>query len=343
MAKATRGKKPAFQFNAEVKLLKEKGPERLYLLYGPEDYLRERYLDALRAECVQAEDTFSYHRLDGTALDLGELEEAVNAMPFFTQRSFVEVRDYNLNKCRDADWKRLKALAGDVPEWCTLVFVQSAENTPDGRLAAVKGLKQLGRAMEFAEQEATELVKWVGKRFQALGKGISRADAEYLLFLCGSRMNALIPEIEKAAAYAPGPSVTRAEIDATANRLAEAEVWTLTDLLGARRYDEAARTLSDLLGNKENTPIFLNALIGIQLRRMYAFKAGLEAGRGRREIMELCDVRYDFIYEKLSAASKPYSLAQLDLCAEYDYRMKSTGTDPEVLLRELFARIAAEG
>ena len=62
--------------------------------------------------------------------------------------------------------------------------------------------------------------------------------------------------------------------------------------------------------------------------------------------MELCGVRYDFIYDKLTAAAKPFSEGQLGalvkLCAEYDYRMKSTGQDPQDLLLELFGRIAAE-
>ena len=62
--------------------------------------------------------------------------------------------------------------------------------------------------------------------------------------------------------------------------------------------------------------------------------------------MELCGVRYDFIYDRLTDAARPFSLGQLaelvKLCAEYDFRMKSTGQDPRALLLELFARIAAE-
>ncbi len=62
--------------------------------------------------------------------------------------------------------------------------------------------------------------------------------------------------------------------------------------------------------------------------------------------MELCSVRYDFVYEKLLGAVKPWSLERLGnlvcLSAQYDYRMKSGGGDPEALLRELFALFAAE-
>lgn len=343
---AKKDKKERLNYNAERKALLEQGPGRLYLLYGPEDYLREAYLTELRALCLPSEDDFSYQRFDGPALDFGALAEAVDALPFFSERRMVEVRDYDINACRDADCARLKAICADVPDWCTLCFVFGASYAPDGRTAAVKALKKAAHCIEFTEQDQGALARWVATRFRALGKAVSLSDAEYLIFLSGTRMNALIPEIEKAAAYAAGETVTRADIDATANRLPEADVFELTDRIARRRYDDAAAILRDLLSDKNNHPIMLNALIGQQLRRMYAVKAGQAARRSRADIMELCGVRYDFIYDRLTDAARPFSLGQLGelvkLCAEYDFRMKSTGQDPRDLLLELFARIAAE-
>lgn len=342
MAAKTKNK---FNYQSEVRLLKQRGPGGLYLLYGPEEYLRERYLDALRELAVGEGDEFNCRRLNGQGLDLNDLNEAVNALPFLSERVFVEVRDYDLNRCKDAELERLKAVVGDLPEFCTLVFVQSPAVTPDGRLSAVKALKKLGHAVEFTEQDPQALTGWIVNRFKALGKGIQRSDAEYLIFLSGSSMNGLIPEIEKAAAYAAGDTVTRGDIDATANRLPEAEVWTITDLLAQRRFDAAAEVLSDLLGDKNNHPIFLTSLIGQQLRRMYAVRCAQAAGRGKADAMELAGISFDFIYNKLSAGAGAWSPEQLgalvSLCAEYDYKMKSTGLDPYVLIRELFARIAA--
>ena len=316
-------KKTDFNYSAAVNALRQSGPARVYLLYGPEDYLRECYLTELRRLCVPEENEFSLHRLDGQTMTLSALAEAVESMPFFTERTLVEVRDYDLNRCRDADCERLKAILADIPDYCTLVFVQSVLAEPDGRLAAVKAVKKVATAIEFTEQDAGMLTGWVRKRFAAQGKAIERSDAEYLLFLSGSRMSALIPEIEKIAAHAAGGAVTRADIDA------------------------AAALLGELLGNTDNHPIFLNALIGKQLRQLYALRCGLDAGRSRRDVKELCGVSYDFVFDKLSAAAKSYSaetLAELvALSAEYDFRMKGgdSKADPAALLRELFARIAA--
>ena len=47
MAKKS-AKDEQFNYAFELRTLKERGPERLYLLWGPEDYLREQYLTQLK-------------------------------------------------------------------------------------------------------------------------------------------------------------------------------------------------------------------------------------------------------------------------------------------------------
>ncbi len=343
---AKRDFREKLNYNAELRLLQTEGPKRLYFLWGAEDYLREMFLTELRRACVPTEDDFSCQRFNGPTPDLSALAEAVDALPFFSERRFVEVRDYDLGSCRDSDLSRLKEIASGVPEDCTLCFVFGAGAQPDGRLASVRALKKLAYCMEFTEQEQGALLRWVQTRFRALGKTITPVDAEHLIFLSGTRMSALIPEIEKAAAYAAGETVTRAEIDATVNRIPEANIFEMTDCLSQRRYDAAARLLRDLLDDRNNHPIAINALIGQQFRRLYAVKAGQAARRSRADVMELCGMRYDSIFDKLTAAARGFSERQLaelvKRSAECDYQMKSTGQDPQTLLLEFFARIAAE-
>ena len=98
MAKRQKKSKPDNRLNyGEVsRELKSGGPARLYLLYGREDYLREAFLGELKALCLpEGEDDFSYHRLDGKNLDMRELSDAVNALPFLTERTLTEVRGYD--------------------------------------------------------------------------------------------------------------------------------------------------------------------------------------------------------------------------------------------------------
>jgi len=179
---AKKDKKERLNYSAELRTLQEQGPGRLYMLFGPEDYLREAYLAEMRKLCVPSEDDFSFQRFDGPSLDMGALGEAVDALPFFSERRMVEVRDYDINACREADCARLKEIIADVPDWCTLCFVFGASYAPDGRTAAVKALKKAAHCVEFTEQEQGALARWVINRFRALGKTASLSDAEYLIF-----------------------------------------------------------------------------------------------------------------------------------------------------------------
>lgn len=176
--------------------LKTGGPQRLYLLYGQEDYLREAFLGELKALCLpDGGDDFSYHRLDGRTLDMRELEEAVNALPFLSERALTEVRGYDLGRCRDQEAEALERIVSDIPEYCTLVFVQDSGYEPDQRQKAVKSLKKYGKVINFTSQGQAPLVKWISKRFAALGKAVTPDACLALIYSSGELMSGLIPEI----------------------------------------------------------------------------------------------------------------------------------------------------
>lgn len=338
---------PKFNYAQELKLLKDKGPERLYMLYGPEDYLRERFLDELKKLCVSDESDFNYKRLDGPAIDMSELSEAVDSMPFFAEHTFVEIRSFDVNKCRDADCERLKAILSDIPEYCTAAIVIGSDYELDGRLAGVKAVKKYAKSINFTEQDQSSLIKWISNRFSALGKSISRSDAEYLTFVSGTLMNRLIPEIEKIAAHASSASISKADIEATAHRIPEADIFEMTDMLSQGRIDAAAKLLADLLSDKANSPIFILAIFSQNIRRMYALKLGQSKGKSKEAIMELAGLKYSFIYDKTALCARNYSLKAakelVELCSEYDYLMKSSGEDGGTLLKELLINVAVLG
>lgn len=347
MAK-TKKKESPFHYNAAVRELREQGPQRLYLLWGREDYLREMYLGQLRQLCLPGgEDDFSYRRFDGAGLDLRALADAVDAVPFLSDRTLIEVRGYDTNKCREDEVELLLAILGDLPDYCTLVFVMEPEFEPDGRLKTTKAFQKQGKLIQFTAQGGEALVNWVRKRFAAAGKQIAPPEAQQLILYSGGLMNQLIPEIEKIAAYAPGETVTRADLDAVAHKLPEAVVFEMTDCLAARNYDGAMAILAELLSDKNNTPIFLLSVIGQQMRRLYAAKIAQKSGGGTAYLSEACGIRYEFIATKLLQGARRFSLDALEdavrLCAETDFAMKRTGADDAALLQDLLLRIAVEG
>ena len=325
--------------------LKTGGPQRLYLLYGQEDYLREAFLGELKALCLpDGGDDFSYHRLDGRTLDMRELEEAVNALPFLSERALTEVRGYDLGRCRDQEAEALERIVSDIPEYCTLVFVQDSGYEPDQRQKAVKSLKKYGKAIHFTSQGQGPLVQWIRKRFAALGKNALPDACVTLIYLSGELMNGLIPEIEKIAAGTQGELVTAEDVSRLAMRIPEARVFEMTDQLAARDYDGACRTLADLMAMGEE-PIAILAVIGTQMRRLYAARVAVDEKLGGDFVRQYCGVKFDFMVDRLLRSARGFDTEDLaravELCAETDYAMKSTGMDGTDLLSELLIKIAA--
>lgn len=331
-------------YPAALRELKENGPQRLYLLWGPEDYLREHFLSQLKTICLpEGEDSFSYKRLDGPDLDPVDLREAIDALPFLTERSFVELRGVDLNHLKEAE--SLLSLLSDIPDYCTVAFVQSSSFEPDGRLKPVKKLKSMARELVFTQQHQGELTRWIAKRFAALGKGIELDAAQRLIFISGDLMNRLIPEIEKVAAYARGDKVTVSDVEAVAHHIPEAVIFEMTDQIAQKSLNNALATLSELLSDKNNEPIAMLGMLGMQMRRLYAAKLAAQLGLGSQYVMDVGGCKYDFQVTKLLQAARGFTLPQLkkavELCAETDYRIKSSGQDDRELFKELVVRIAA--
>lgn len=344
MAKKYSKDEKKLNYVAEIKKLNEEGPQNLYLMYGPEDYLREQFLVQLKKLCIpDGEDGFSYRRIVGPELDPVELAQAIDAVPFMSERSFIELQDVDINRLREPD--KIVRLLADIPEYCTLVFVQPGGYEPDKRLKQVKALHEHGYCMNFVQQSQSQLYGWVGRRFAAAGKSVDFDAVQRLIFISGDLMNRLIPEIEKIAAYAKAERVTVADVDAVAHHIPDADIFSITECIAKKEFNNAVEILSELLSDKSNEPIMILAILGKQMRQLYAAKLAQEQGLDTSKLMEACKIKYEFVAKKLAASARSFETDQLKtalrLCAEADYNMKSSSMDDRELLKELVIRIAA--
>lgn len=336
-------KKPEQKLNyaAEIRALKEKGPQRLYLLYGPEDYLREQYLITLKKLCLpDGEDDFSYKRIDAPQPEVNDLRQAIDAMPFLSERTFVELRGLDLNHLKEPE--DFIAAFADIPDYCTVVLILDTEVEPDGRSKLVKALMKSAVVLKFTEQDQSRLLDWIRRRFDAYGKSVDIEAARRLIFLCGELMNKLIPEIEKIAAFTVGDRVTEKEVNEIAVPVPDAVVFQMTDCIAERKYNNALDILHDLLARGEE-PIAILAMLGMQIRRMYGGRLALENRLGAKYLMDTCKVS-DGAARQIMRTAEKFSLKQLRralvLIAEADYRMKSSGGETERILVDVILQIA---
>lgn len=281
-------------------------PANLYIFYGEERYLLQTMARQLKELLIPGGfEEFNYHRLTGKGLTVQELAETAEAMPMMAEHTLITVTDMDIFKLDESQRTALIDLLGDFPPYCTLVFLY--EQVPykrDGKMKKLcAALNEYVQEVEFVQQERSDLLKWLKRRFAATGHDIDQTAADHLLFTCGSLMRGLIPEVEKIAAYARHERITVADIDAVAEPVLDARIFDMTNAVTARNYDRAAAILADLL-RMQTEPIAILAALGKELRRLYTARLALDGGKDRVWLKELWSMSSDYPARLLLQAAK---------------------------------------
>lgn len=281
-------------------------PANLYIFYGEERYLLQTMARQLKELLIPGGfEEFNYHRLTGKGLTVQELAETAEAMPMMAEHTLITVTDMDIFKLDESQRTALIDLLGDFPPYCTLVFLY--EQVPykrDGKMKKLcAALNEYVQEVEFVQQERSDLLKWLKRRFAATGHDIDQTAADHLLFTCGSLMRGLIPEVEKIAAYARHERITVEDIDAVAEPVLDARIFDMTNAVTARNYDRAAAILADLL-RMQTEPIAILAALGKELRRLYTARLALDGGKDRVWLKELWSMSSDYPAKLLLQAAK---------------------------------------
>lgn len=281
-------------------------PANLYIFYGEERYLLQTMAQQLKDLLIpESFEEFNYHRLTGKGLTVQELAETAEAMPMMAEHTLITVTDMDIFKLDEGQRTALIQLLSDFPPYCTLVFLyEQVTYKRDGKMKKLcAALNEFVQEVEFVQQERSDLLKWLKRRFAATGHDIDQTAADHLLFTCGSLMRGLIPEIEKIAAYAKRERITAADIDAVAEPVLDARIFDMTNAVTARDYDRAAAILSELL-RMQTEPIVILAALGKELRRLYTARLALDGGKDRIWLKELWSMSSDYPAKLLLQAAK---------------------------------------
>ncbi len=281
-------------------------PANLYIFYGEERYLLQTMAQQLKDLLIpESFEEFNYHRLTGKGLTVQELAETAEAMPMMAEHTLITVTDLDIFKLDEGQRTALIQLLSDFPPYCTLVFLyEQVTYKRDGKMKKLcAALNEYVQEVEFVQQDRSDLLKWLKRRFAATGHDIDQTAADHLLFTCGSLMRGLIPEIEKIAAYAKGERITVADIDAVAEPVLDARIFDMTNAVTARDYDRAAAILSELL-RMQTEPIVILAALGKELRRLYTARLALDGGKDRIWLKELWSMSSDYPAKLLLQAAR---------------------------------------
>ena len=311
--------------------LKSETYKPMYLLFGEEDYLRKQYRDKLKAALVAEGDTMNYHYYEGKDINVGEIIDLAETLPFFADRRVIVLDNSGLCKSGgDALAEYLKSPADSV------LFIL-VETQIDKRCRLFKTIKDGGRVCEFAAQNEMTLKRWIYSLAKQDNKAVDELTINHFLEKTGTEMSNIRTEWEKLMCYCMGRDVvTPADIDAVCTQRVSNRIFEMVAAIAEKRQQEALDMYHDLLTLKE-PPMGILALIARQFNLMLQVKELQMKNIHSRQIAEKVGLAPFIVqkYEKQASRFKMRELKEaLAACVAADEAVK-TGRLNDVLSIEL--------
>ncbi len=319
---------------------------KLYLFCGEEAYLKEYYLNEIKKRIVLSDESNLY-TLSGRAFTPQEFYDAVTSFSLTAERKLVIVRDYDI-LCPDAKMLPVaEALLPAIPDSCCLIFVYDDTMPGEGRVnkKMEDAVGKYAQKVEFVRPGEAEYLRWIIRRFAALGKTCGQREAKRLSEYCGGLMYAALPEIEKIAAYAEGGAITEKDIEEIAYPLTETIIYKMTNAISAGNSGEAVALLDRLMeqGTDGKSAVME---IGRAIRRLYAAKLSAESGLGTADYMAAAKIRSAYAADIDMRQARRFRLSDLRrnviLCNEAEQRMLRGRVNEKIVLETLIYELGPE-
>ena len=278
--------------------------KQAFLLYGEEAYLKQQYKHKLVQALNPEDDTMNFNHYEGRNIDVKELIDLCETMPFFADRRVVLLEDTGFfkNKCDElADYMK------ELPDYLCLIFV---ENEVDKRNRMYKAVKAAGRIGEFVQQDEKTLMRWAAGLLKKEGKMITQRDMELLLTMTGVDMGNLRMELEKIISYTGDRDVVTGEdIQQVCTTQTQNKVFDMVRAVTEKNQKRALDLYYDLLTLKE-PPMRILFLLAKQFRQLLLVKEYAEEGIPQPVMASRLGVP-SFVVKNIAVCARSYRISEL--------------------------------
>lgn len=288
----------------------------IYLLYGEEDYLKRMYRDNLKKAVLKDSDEMNYNYYEGNSIDIKEVRNISDTLPFFSDYRIVVIENSGLFKSSNdfADYLPI------MPDSTIILFV---EKEIDKRNKLYKYVNKNGITVEMNQMNAHDTKSFVGMILKQNNKIIKEKTAEYLLQHIENSMSNIKNELDKLIAYTYGrEEITIEDIDEICSVQITGRIFQMIDAVADSNANQTIQLYHDLLQLRENPMSILylltrhfNILLQVKSlnnasKSVIASKVGVPSFAAGKYMNQAKRFNTDSLKE------------MLDKCIETEYRFK---------------------
>lgn len=320
-------------------------PEKCYLFFGDEEYMKSYSLSLARKTLCPDETLafFNEIKLDSISYSPAALLDAIMPAPMMADRKLITVQGVDLKAMKPSDVDELCSVLDTLDEYDynTVIIVTMSDKFDAGRLpkspsATMKKLSERAVCVNFEKNTPAKLSAWLQKHFEHNGASASPDVCMALIDRCGRDMYTLANEVDKLSYYTLSQGrnvVTREDVTKVAIAATEYDAFAFTNAIASRRREEALGILYDMKSRRIE-PIIIMGEVSKTACDIMAISTLMRDGATAAEISRTIGM-HEFPVTKIMNAQIPDAVCRhmIEVCQGADLEIKSFSDGYSVLER----------
>ena len=307
----------------------------IYMICGPQDYLRSQNAGKLRKAILGSGDAMNSSVFTGNDFTIPEVIDLAETMPFFADRRVIVLENTWLFGKKSSETEALADYLEKLPETTYLIFV---EEDPAGTTRLMKQIRKLGFVLECSTPEETDLKKWVVVQLRTRGQQISGRGLDALISSAGDDMLNIQNELNKLSDYCYGRElITDEDVRAVCSVRVKDRIFDMISAIANHDTDQALRIYADLTLLKTPPQVILS-LMTRQFNQL--LQAGeLLQSHSESETASMLKINPYVLSKRIRPTLRGYSRASLvqalQDCVQVNMDYRSGKIDPKVAVEKL--------
>lgn len=280
------------------------------LLYGTDEFAIARRLADIAAQTDK--DGMNTSRLEARLTSDEELNNAVNAMPFLSDKRLVIIANPSQKYGAGEPRKKFTEFLGRIPPTTQLVIYETVEPKEAEKHWLVKWVakNENAKAEALMAPKARDMTGWIVNEMKRQGGKISSEAAKRLAELVGADTRQAAQEIAKALTYVNwARPVEVQDVEAVCVSTAEVNIFDFVDSLAAGNGRQSQSMLRKMLEEQDAAAIF--PMIVRQFRLLIQAREIVEARGMVQDVQEALGV-HPFVAGKIFQQAGRFTMRTLE-------------------------------
>ena len=317
--------------------IKDRQFHNIYLLFGDEEYLKDKYANMLIESVVDSKTSMNYNAYTDNSIDSGEVFSTAVTLPFLADYRVIYIKDSGWFKSPNDDFLNYI----DEPSDSTILIFKEAN--VDKRSRAYKAVGKTGCIVECAKPDDNSIRSWIGGKLKAEKKSMEKEAFVEFVSRCGSSMENMDNEFEKLICYVGDKdTITVRDVEAVCIKGLQSKVFDMINAIAEKNPARVLDMYHDLLASKE-PPLKILILIQRQFRRSIKIKDLREEGYSNERIAKDLKMQQFIIGKELTMTknfSKATMNALLDEALELEQDIKTGKIKDQLAVEMLMMKYA---